>query len=281
MLLIASLIIWTSMLTNILVAGVHNDTTTHAGYLSMEGKIISDLETYIDNQESILQMLRKKLLTFKVEHSEALQNGDKYFSNELNKFLFIKRLSSDINLMALNTFEAANKFKSLISHYGSEKMLPTEKDLRQSSLKIAQMQNVYKLRTDKTVKGGFFGSCEQKRLSTEDCYQIGKQLNSAKMYREAIEWLKKALKHYNEYYDLHQVNDIQILEELAISLAFSNQEHQANDVIEKILRMDSNNQILSHIKHKDNNRSRRSITISDLCRPMEQLLSFLTFTCLT
>lgn len=157
MLLIASLIMWTSMLNSILAA----QNETYRGYLSMEQKIISDLEAYIDKQESVLQLLRKKLLTFKVEHSEALRSSDKYFSNELNKFLFIKRLASDIILMAEKTFEEANKFKSLISYYNSEQMLPTERDLRQSSRKIAQMQNIHKLPTDKIVRG-FFGT-KQKR----------------------------------------------------------------------------------------------------------------------
>lgn len=97
----------------------------------------------------------------------------------------------------------------------------------------------------------------------------------------AIEWLKEALKHHNEYYDLHQVNVIEILEQLALSLALSNQERHANDVIAKILRMDSNNQILSYIRqNKGDNRIKQSgSTLSDLCRPVEELLSFLTFTC--
>lgn len=160
MLLIVSLIMWTSLLDNYSLA--QNTTQqTYLEYLSMEEKIISDLEAYIDNQESVLQMLRKKLLTFKVEHSDAVRHHDKYFSNELNKFLFIKRLSSDTNLMALRTFEEANKFKSLINFYGSEKMLPNEHDLRQSLLEIVRLKSTHKLRTDKIARG-FFGT-KQKR----------------------------------------------------------------------------------------------------------------------
>lgn len=117
----------------------------------------------------------------------------------------------------------------------------------------------------------FISSCRTS-LSTEDCYQIGKQLNSAKMYSEAIEWLKEALKHYNEYYDQHQVSAIQILEQLALSFINNNQESKAREVIGKILRIDSNNKILSSMVEK-----RRTIT--DLCRPVEELQSFLTFTC--
>lgn len=92
------------------------------------------------------------------------------------------------------------------------------------------------------------------------------------MYTQAIEWLNEAFKRYNEYYDLHQVNSIDILEELAISFLNNNQENQAEDIIGRILRIDSNNKIVANIK------SKRSI-ITDLCHPTEQLLSLLTFTC--
>lgn len=121
-------------------------------------------------------------------------------------------------------------------------------------------------------------------LTTEDCYQIGKQLNSLGLYEEACEWLKESSKQYNEYYDLHQVTPVEILEELAISFINSNQERQASDIVSKILRIDSNNQITSYIKHKNkessNSATRATVTTTlvDLCRPV-RLLSFLTSTC--
>lgn len=115
-------------------------------------------------------------------------------------------------------------------------------------------------------------------LSTEDCYQIGKQLNSAGSFSNAIEWLREALKQHNEYYDIHQVTPIEILEELAISLINSNQHRQASDIVGRILRIDSNNQITAYIKHKRSAEATMTTTLVDLC-PRTQLLSFLTATC--
>lgn len=163
MLLISSLIFWT-----LIDAALSLNDTTLSDYLSMEAKIIGHLEAYIDTQESVLQMLRKKLLTYKVEHAEAIEHPCQYFENELNKFLFIKRLSSDINLFATKTFELANKFKSTINEYQEMGMLPSEEDLRKSSLMIAQMQNRHKLRPDKIVKG-FFTSNKQRRYVGKFC----------------------------------------------------------------------------------------------------------------
>lgn len=116
-------------------------------------------------------------------------------------------------------------------------------------------------------------------LSTEDCYQIGKQLNSVGLYEPASDWLKEASRRYNEYYDLHQITSVEILEQLAISFINLNQERQASDVVGRILRIDSNNQITAYMKHKRRtNAVAMTTTFIDLCRPA-QLLSFLTFTC--
>lgn len=134
-------------------SGFSYNNTTLQKYLNLERAFISDLESYIESQESVLQLLRKKLLNFKVEHSDALDNPESYFSNELNKFLFIKRLSKDINNLSEKTFDVAQAFKSRVSSYNS--IVPSNKDLMSSALSIAKLQQVQKLRTEKLAKGIF------------------------------------------------------------------------------------------------------------------------------
>lgn len=124
-------------------------------YMSTEKTFINDLENYIESQESILQLLRKKLLNFKVEHSEAVENPESYFTNELNKFLLVKRLSSDINLISDKTYDVAFRFKSKVSSYKNDKALPSKDDLKASALSIAKLQKDQRLRTDKLAKGIF------------------------------------------------------------------------------------------------------------------------------
>lgn len=130
-------------------------------YIKVEETFIHDLESYIETQESILQLLRKKLLTFKVEHSDALENPETYFSNELNKFLLIKRLASDVDLLSDKTFEAGRKFKSNVDSYRNESKVPSQKDLMLSALSIARLQKAQNLRTDKLAKG-FFGHVKRR-----------------------------------------------------------------------------------------------------------------------
>lgn len=88
-------------------------------------------------------------------------------------------------------------------------------------------------------------------LSTEDCYQIGKQLNEAKVYSTAIKWLTEALKRYDEYYDQHQVKAIEILEELVLSFMGNNQVQEAKKVVEKVSRMNSKSHVLKFFKRAE------------------------------
>lgn len=131
----------------------HNKTID--GYLSMEKTFIRDLEDYIESQESVLQLLRKKLLNFKVEHSEAIENPENYFANELNKFLIIKRLSSDINRITDKTYDVTLAFKSKVKSYEKSRILPSKDDLLTSALSISRLQKDQSLRTDKLAKGIF------------------------------------------------------------------------------------------------------------------------------
>lgn len=130
-------------------------------YLRSEKSFISDLESFIDSQESVLQLLRKKLLNFKVEHSEAVENFGEYFSNELNKFLLIKRLALDVDRLADKTFEVANEFKLKVKAFRSAQALPSENDLMLSALSIAELQKTQNLRTDKLAKG-IFGNVKRR-----------------------------------------------------------------------------------------------------------------------
>lgn len=129
--------------------------------LKFEKAFIKDLESYIDSQESVLQLLRKKLLNFKVEHSEAVDNTEVYFANELNKFLLLKRLASDVKLLSDKTFEVASKFKSKVESYKKESLLPSKSDLMASALSIVSLQKAQGLRTDKLAKG-FFGNVKRR-----------------------------------------------------------------------------------------------------------------------
>lgn len=90
-------------------------------------------------------------------------------------------------------------------------------------------------------------------MTTEDCYQIGKQLTAARNFSTAVEWLTEAMKRFDEYYDQHQVRAVDILEQLALSLMGSNRIQEAEKIIEKVSRMNSNSHVVKFFKEGDRN----------------------------
>lgn len=80
---------------------------------------------------------------------------------------------------------------------------------------------------------------------------MGKQLNAAQVHSSAIEWLTEALGRYDEYYDQHQVNLVEILEELALSFMGNNQIEEAEKVVQKVSRMNAKSRIVKMFKSND------------------------------
>lgn len=116
-------------------------------------------------------------------------------------------------------------------------------------------------------------------LSTEDCYQVGKYLNTAHVYSFAVEWLTEAIKRYDEYYDQHQVKAVDILEELAKSLIGNNQIAEAEKVVKKVLRMNGKSEVARFFKASDNLMEKRmEMEREKLCHSDQYLRSSI-FTC--
>lgn len=127
--------------------------STKLTYLEIEQTFISDLENYIEHQESVLQFLRKKLFGFKVEHEEALENKEKYFASELNEFLIVKRLALEIKMLSDETKDVAMLFKDQVDAYNVLNKVPTKSDLNKAAAKISQLQSSKKLETKNLAKG--------------------------------------------------------------------------------------------------------------------------------
>jgi prolyl 4-hydroxylase len=123
--------------------------------LEYEKSFIADLESYIDKQESVLQLLRKKLLNFQVEHADALANPERYFANEINKFLLLKRLTTDTELVVDKTFNVAKDFHQKIDKMKNDIGYPTWDELLASTIEIAKLQKREKYKTEKLAKGIF------------------------------------------------------------------------------------------------------------------------------
>lgn len=124
-------------------------------YLDYEQSFINDLEDYIDIQESVLQLLRKKLLSFQVEHSSAVENPTKYFNSEINKFLLLKRLVTDTELMVEKSNNVVEDFQQDFNSIRSERDFPTQEQLSDAANEIASLQKRDRVKAEKLASGNF------------------------------------------------------------------------------------------------------------------------------
>lgn len=105
----------------------------------------------------------------------------------------------------------------------------------------------------------------------------------------AVEWLTEAMKRFDEYYDQHQVRAVDILEQLALSLMGSNRMHEAEKIVDKVSRMNSDSRVVKMFKDDDRNVGTTSKSLETkmgvraahqkLCHTRSHVLSSSMFTC--
>lgn len=124
-------------------------------------------------------------------------------------------------------------------------------------------------------------------LSTYDCFELGKELILTNDYSYAIEWLTEALRRFDDYYDMHETNVVDIMETLTIAYMKNNQHDEADKVIERIFRINSHNLFVKNHKFNAQQLSERfqkpknNISIpasNDICYS-SQILSININTC--
>lgn len=125
-------------------------------YLDYEQSFIRDLEEYIEIQESVLQLLRKKLLNFQVEHAAAEEGKEKsvrYFDSEINKFLILKRLTIDTKLMVAKSTRVAEDFKRNVNSITDQSDFPSQEQLSIAANAIANLQRRDKVKAERLASG--------------------------------------------------------------------------------------------------------------------------------
>lgn len=125
-------------------------------YLDYEQSFIRDLEEYIEIQESVLQLLRKKLLNFQVEHAAAEEGKTKsvrYFDSEINKFLILKRLTIDTKLMVVKSTRVAEDFQRNVNSITDQSDFPSQEQLSIAANAIANLQRRDKVKAERLASG--------------------------------------------------------------------------------------------------------------------------------
>lgn len=166
--------------------------------LETESVLISNLEGYILAQQNKLDYLKQKVEKYQREHSEAAKDVSAYLLNPINAYLLTKRLTSDWKeLEQVMTMDAGSQFINNLTNYHEDLKFPAEEDLIGAANALIRLQDTYNLETSSLAKGELNGVQYSTEMSSDDCFEIGRQMYNNRDYHHTILWMTEAINRLN------------------------------------------------------------------------------------
>lgn len=166
--------------------------------LETESVLINNLEGYITAHETKLEYLRLKVKEYQREHDEAGKDVSGYLLNPINAYLLTKRLTSDWrDLEQIMTMDVGSQFIQNVTNYREILKFPTEEDLTGAANALIRLQDTYDLATESLARGELNGVQYSTAMSSEDCFEIGRQMYNNRDYRHTILWMTEAINRLN------------------------------------------------------------------------------------
>jgi prolyl 4-hydroxylase len=200
---------------NLIFCKVFTALTDMEGLLETEVVLINNLDGYIKAQEEKLEILRHKRDEYQKEHEIASQDTSGYLLNPINAYLLTKRLTTDWkDVEELLTIDVGLQYIKNVSNYRSLLKFPTEEDLTGVAIGLIRLQDTYGLKTADLADGKLNGVQFSTEMSSEDCFEIGRQSYINNNFFYTILWMNEALNRLNMRSQLSRAD---ILEYLAFS----------------------------------------------------------------
>ncbi|KAG5671125.1 hypothetical protein PVAND_001339 [Polypedilum vanderplanki] len=210
------------------------------GLLETESVLINNLEGYISAQEDRLEYLRKKMSEYQREHETAGKDVSSYLLNPINAYLLTKRLTTDWKeVEQIMTDDVGYQFTQNVSNFRNILKFPTDEDLAGAANALIRLQDTYGMKTEDVARGKLHGVQFPIEMSSEDCFEIGRQTYINHDFRHTIQWMNEALKRL-ENDSIIQRSDV--LEYLAFSTFKEGNVHEALDMTNELLELAPNHQ---------------------------------------
>ncbi|KAL9891733.1 prolyl 4-hydroxylase subunit alpha-1-like isoform 2-T2 [Glossina fuscipes fuscipes] len=167
--------------------------------LETEAVLISNLEGFIRVQQDKLDYLKTKMQEYQREHEEAATDISVYVSNPINAYLLTKRLTTDWrqveNLMA---HDVGIDFLDNITNYRNVLKFPSDEDLNGAAVALMRLQDTYNLDTSSVARGELNGIQYSTEMSSDDCFELGRQSYVNHDYYHTVLWMKEAMSRMRE-----------------------------------------------------------------------------------
>jgi prolyl 4-hydroxylase len=208
--------------------------------LETENVLINNLEGYIEAQEHKLDYLRRKKSEYQTEHESAAKDVSAYLLNPINAYLLTKRLTTDWkDVEQVMTLDVGTQFIHNVSNYRSILKFPTDEDLAGAASALIRLQDTYGMKTEDLAGGILNGKQYSIEMSSEDCFEIGRQSYINSDFRHTIMWMNEAL---NRLTKLSQLTRADVLEYLAFSTFKEGNVQNALDMTNELLELMPNHQ---------------------------------------
>lgn len=203
--------------------------------LETEKVLIDNLEGFIKVQEEKLIYFRHKVKEYQREHDEALKDPTGYLLNPINAYLLTKRLTVDWkDLENYMTVDVGEQFIQNVTDYRDKLNFPSEEDLMGAVQALIRLQDTYNLDVASLARGELNGVQYSTEMSSEDCFEIGRQTYSNEDYRHTIPWMNEALSRLNND---SRVPRSDMLEYLAFSTFKQGDVERALDMTNELLEL--------------------------------------------
>lgn len=201
--------------------------------LETETLLITNLEGYISSQEHKLDYLKQKVKQYQREHEEANKDITGYLLNPINAYLLTKRLTSDWrDLEQIMKVDVGEQFLNNVTNYRDLLKFPTDEDLTGAANALIRLQDTYNLDTASLARGELNGVQYSTQMSSEDCFEIGRQMYNNQDYHHTILWMTEAINRLNNESRLPRAD---LLEYLAFSTFKEGDVKSALDMTNELL----------------------------------------------
>ncbi|XP_050340282.1 prolyl 4-hydroxylase subunit alpha-2-like [Bactrocera neohumeralis] len=221
--------------------------------LELEMKAITYLEAYMEKMEAISRQVNETLNELEQVSQEAEDDFYEHYSNPLNAYKIIRRFVIDWQNLNKTVLAEQPALEYIANITALEKKdgfkLPTDEDLLGASKGLARLQRTYQQETIDVAAGDLMEMNLSSNFTASECFWLGRNLYSAGELKYAAEWLIQArirlAEEIQESYEpqefIGQISDVQILEQLSITMFYLGKSKLALLFNEELLAQDPNN----------------------------------------
>uniref|UniRef100_H2ZF12 procollagen-proline 4-dioxygenase n=1 Tax=Ciona savignyi TaxID=51511 RepID=H2ZF12_CIOSA len=170
-------------------------------------------------------------------------NKEEYIIHPINQYHLIKRFATqwtEVNQLLDRFNRTGTKVHKAIKN--AAHLFPKEEDIKGSAEGILRIQETYNLNTSDIAKGNISGQYSLKKLTTDECYHIGKAAFNGGLYDRCTQWMQFSLQrfeegtqnfskaHAEEYLKLLTANRIWIAPVLKLKNCFIHIPHTKNNL---------------------------------------------------